>query len=168
MQPQQYEAVHMLNILSPEWWLGSSCRCAAEYECGRSPWNWRSLRLVQPHPQTHLRKIHYGHFSVRGEAPVTSGPNSCCLQKWGLTQRAHGTACPAPVVLAKSSCHFPNTNARCPEAGTLPKPPRLGWMLSSTSVISSRRFGEASIDPFSDEKLGAVGAFAADNKTCKS
>ena len=45
--------------------------------------------------------------------------------------------------------------------GSLPNPPRLGWMLSSTSVISSREFGEASAECVSDERSNAVGAVRA-------
>ena len=44
--------------------------------------------------------------------------------------------------------------AEASRSRSVPKPPRLGWMLSSTSVISSEKFGEAAAIRVSDGKCG--------------
>ena len=59
---------------------------------------------------------------------------------------------PFPVCLSQFRENLSGCSSHARRSGSLPKPPRLGWMFSSTSVISSGELGKASAKYVSDKK----------------
>ena len=59
---------------------------------------------------------------------------------------------PFPVCLSQFREDLSGCSSHARRSGSSPKPPRLGWMLSSTSVISSGELGKASTKYVDDER----------------